>query len=113
MQCGHFNGFLLYHPVELEVGVHILNPSHGCALGSAIKSREIHPPYGSVQLVVLGPLSFVPLFLLTLVELVLIYKGEGFFEVFIHRLPLFEVISHLRRVFLPWRLDLFHRHKGR
>lgn len=118
VQRGHLNGFLLCHPVELKVCVHLFNPSPGRGLGSAIKSREIPPPYGSLQLIVLGPLSSIPLVLLTLLEPAVISKGviserEGFFEVFIHRLRLFEVIPHLRRVFLPCRLDLCHWHKRR
>lgn len=77
-----------YYQHWLKVCVHLFNPSLGCALGSAIKCREVHPPYSSLQLIVLAPLSFVPLVPLTLLELVVISEGEGFFEIFVHCLPL-------------------------
>jgi hypothetical protein len=101
VQRCHLNGFLLCHLVELKLCAHLFNPSPGYALGSAIKCIEVHPPYSSSQLIVLGPLSFIPLVRLTLLELAVICEGEGFFEIFVHCLPLYELIPHMGSVFLP------------
>ena len=106
VQRYHLNGLLFSHSVELKVSVHLFNPSLGCTLGSAIKCREVHAPYSSLQLIVLAPLSSVPIVPLTLLELAVISKGEGFFEIFVHHLPLSEVIPHLGSVFLPCWFNL-------
>ena len=78
MQRGHLDGFLFCHPIELEVGVAILNPSPSSALGSAIECREVHTPYGPLPLIALCTLSSIALALLILLELAEIFERECF-----------------------------------